>query len=351
MADALHRGHSVSGDERAQLVDLFDETVLKVWKNTPHIFDTNLMRSDMAAPGEQTRNYRIFGGNDSDNTDGLTDAVFHTPGEQILFGKMVQGTVSITIDDLLYHAMKLPVEDLNLTTWPLVAETVEETIRLVVHKLERRAMQLGIQAARTTSTDTDLYPSSVQVIRTGTAATSISHSTLYPRTDTGASRFEADLGSIRYQWDEINIPQEGRYVLVSPYMAQVLRGDSVAARLYHKDFGGSDLSQRVVANVEGFDVIVTNFMPSTNISTGLSKYQVDASFAKSGGGDGQPVALCLYGGMESSLRAIGALKAKPLTATAWTDEDQISEKTRADIHLGMGTVATWCAAEVCCCAA
>lgn len=98
----------------------------------------------------------------------------------------------------------------------------------------------------------------------------------YPRTAAGSRAVQEDLAAIRESMDNKNVPRENRFALVTPYILSVLLRDQ---NLLQADIADPNNPNRkltsIMERVEGFQVIMTNQLPSTNVTTGDSKYQGD----------------------------------------------------------------------------
>ena len=82
--------------------------------------------------------------------------------------------------------------------------------------------------------------------------------------------------------DEANVPAEDRYAAVSPQAYYSMVSDTTAA-VINRDFGGSgSYADGKVLKIAGIEIVKTNQLPSTNLTTGVGI----GSIVGSGGGLG-----------------------------------------------------------------
>ena len=102
------------------------------------------------------------------------------------------------------------------------------------------------------------------------------------------------------QFDEDNVPQEGRFLFISPYIRSILRHEQ---DIFNRDFNDGSvagtLNTRTIGVLEGFQLILTNNLPGDWTGTTNGRYNlIDTNFAKydfeCGLYCGRPVSPCCY---------------------------------------------------------
>lgn len=100
----------------------------------------------------------------------------------------------------------------------------------------------------------------------------------YPVSATGSRNFQDDLASAGQTLREKNVGEDGWVCYITPYLHRVLTRDNVIVnRDYIDPLTNQKLSQ-VISRVENFEIVVTNNLPSTNVTTGESAYQGNFSY-------------------------------------------------------------------------
>ena len=325
------RGLQTGSDERSMTYDELDATASMSFKEANVLYDSQFMRMKALEPGAVSHDFPIFG-------ETPEDADHHVPGQFVEGGTITNDMVNVSLDDPLIKALRLPFVDQAISKWDLVKPYVKECVRKISEKVDKRGFVVLGLAARTAAVS-NVHLGGTVVSRTG-AASLAAH---YPVSDTGADNFCSDLSDMARKFDEKSVPKDGRFVFVHPYLKQVL---TRSKRITNRDYAGSggtpsvDINTRVVGIVEGFNLIETLHLPSTNITTDLSKY--NGNFLISG--TGQPAALCLYNGNEKG--PIGCVNIGGLTTRVVWDENRECWLAKAKILCGLGKVETWCAGEI-----
>ena len=266
---------------------------------------------------------------------------YHEPGVELLGKTFKMDEAVITIDNILVDHVDLPVADLNVAHFDPAGKVATKLGHALAKKFDTHSAIVGLNAARTAAVS-GIHDGGNQVTRTAADV-----ATAYPNSTTGANNFRDDVAQLAYQMDEDNVPEDGRYLYIGPYMRQILSRH--ATDIFNRDFGpGSemnDLNSRRLGMISGFNVMFTNALPSTNVTTsGLTPAKYGGNFT-AGGSDDQPVALCLCGAQEGSA-AIGVVTALGITPHMSPDPRRNTIFMKAQAQLGMGVLAPWCAGSV-----
>ncbi len=207
---------------------------------------------------------------------GRTDAAYHTPGAQITGDKIQHNERIISIDDLLLSSVFIANIDEAMNHYDVRSPYSAEMGIALANQMDRHVLQTIVQAATTTTAK----PAS-ETDRVGTVITNA---------DITGTAMESDpddlieaIFAAAEALDEKNVPEEGRVIYVKPDSYYRLANSS---KVINVDFGnagnGSTASGRVM-RVAGMDIIKTNNLPTTNVSTGVdagdanARHAVDAS--------------------------------------------------------------------------
>lgn len=145
----------------------------------------------------------------------------------------------------------------------------------------------------------------------GTAINGTSIANAFPATEKGSKRLQLCLAQLQQKLDEKFVPRDLRTFWVSPYLHRVLRQDnSLLSRDYVMGNASNNKLMATLGLVEGFEIVVTNNMPSTDLSADAdtpTAYQGDFSrVAACGIGDAKAVGTLLLGGGIRSLDEVDA---------------------------------------------
>lgn len=315
---------------------------------------------------------------------------YHVPGtfinEQSTMGtndkriQMYQKT--ITTDEYLVNGLDIPFTDMNVLHFDVIGPFATKLGRNLAKILDRKIAILATKASLATAV-TDVYATGMQVNRTGSATIA----TAYPASPSGAYNFRVDLAALAQKFDEASIPESGRYMFITPAIKTALRfepafynsitsagvygtgtasvvGTSVFQAAPSNYTGGSsmsDISSRVIGNLEGFQFVVTNNLPTTDLSaaTGLSgedlavayssvtgttggKYQINALGTAS---NPRPVAVALCSAATGS-PAIGMVQATGLQTHMEDDQRRNTKFLKAQLMCGLDVLCPWSAGSI-----
>ena len=325
----LARGLEISGDSRALTQTLLDATMARRFFDANEFWNPRTTLFYDLAPGEVAHTFAFEG-------DSPEDSDYHVPGQFIEGGTTVQAKTTITVDDLLVKALRLPFIDEILSKWNLIEPRAMECARIQAEKLDNRMARLLVNAAVTAAV-TNVHSGGKSVTRSGVA----SEAAAYPVSDTGAENFEADASDLARKFDDDNIPRDGRLLFVSNRTVQVL---TRSKKLMNRDYTPQDVTQyhkRAVGVCEGFVLVPTNHLPSTNVTTDLSKYNGDYRFAST---NGQPAAIAVWAGEGKA--PVGCVRAGGFRNTVYRDENRNVNLVKNEILCGMGVLHPWLAGAI-----
>ena len=262
---------------------------------------------------------------------------YHTPGVELLGQDVSMDEGTITIDDILVSHYDVPLDQIVMSHFDVIQPFARKLGRSLAIDLDKKLASIGISAARTAAVSG--IHSGGQVVE---RVNGTSVETAYAVSSTGAANFRADLSEMAQLFDEDNVPEDGRFAFITPYIRRVLQFDT---NFFDKDLTAVpvDLHRRILGILEGFLLIPTNHLPITTITgTGFSKYNVDGAHA---GAEGEPVCLCLCGAQEGSA-GIGFVQASGIVPHMEQDERRNTTFMKAQMYGGAGVLAPWCAGEI-----
>lgn len=272
---------------------------------------------------------------------------YHIPGTELLGQTQQFGAGTITIDDILVGHRDVPLDQMLMSHFDVISPFAKAIGRGIAIQMDSKLLRMALLAARTAAVS-GIHNGGNIVFRQATGSTLLN---AYPASTTGAANFRDDAAQLAQLMDEDNVPKAGRYLIIPPLIRRVLTKDTT---LFSHDYqsGPNVLNSRVIGELEGFQVIVSNNMPATNLTTGnppsnTTKYNVDARYANASAGLlGQPAGIALCGADEGSA-AVGLVEAMGITPYMEDDGRRNTKFLKAQNFVGMGVLSPWCAGAIC----
>jgi len=276
------------------------------------------------------------------------DAEYHTPGDRLLGQSHDYAKVSVQIDDFIVAHRFIRGDHDLISHFDMHTDEAQGIAQQLAEAWDLRFVCTGIKAARTAASSG--FHSGGNVVSRVGGGTTIANA--YPATTAGATNLRDDMAQLAQLLDEDNVPREGRYLAISPYALRVMTKE---ANVFSRDWqpeGRNKLLDRVLGVVEGFNIIVYNGLPNTNVSGigpshDTDKYDVDCRYAAGNvaAGTGQPVAVAFSAAMGSTA-AVGVAMAENFRTFMEYDERENGLFMKAQQYFGMGVVAPWFAGEI-----
>lgn len=189
---------------------------------------------------------------------GKVGAEYHVPGTEITGLKLNAAEVVITIDDLLISHGFIANIDEAKTHYDYRSIFSTEMGRALARQMDKHLLQVGVLAARATNVVTGEPGGSV--ILTGEAGLPST-----PDLATNGDHIAEALFIAARKMDEKDIPEEDRTAFVRPAQYYSL---AKAVRNINKDYGGAgSWSEGEILKIAGFEIVKTNHLPSTDLST------------------------------------------------------------------------------------
>ncbi|CAB4145771.1 major capsid protein [uncultured Caudovirales phage] len=301
---------------------------------------------------------------------------YHTPGT-FINEQSTQGTnvkriqmyqKTITCDDYLVNALDVPFTDLNLLHFDVLGPFATKLGRNLARVLDRKIAMLSFKASLEPQqvTSGDVHSGGFNVHTTG--ATGGAANVIYPASPQGAYNFRKDLASLAQKFDEGNVPDGSRYLFITPTIKTALRFETnwsstasavIAANVMPSHFNAdtssdpSDVASRVIGNLEGFNIIMTNNLPAADYSTSgttvedgavfsAAKYRLNTSGLTT---YKQPVAVALCSA-DTGSPAIGMVQASGLQTYMEDDQRRNTKFMKAQLMCGLDTLCPWSAGSI-----
>lgn len=243
-----------SGDARAIYLKIFGGEVITAFEEATVSVDKHFVRE---IPHGKSAQFPMTG---------QVVASYHTPGAEIA-GQAVNGNEKvITVDDLLIAPVFLANVDEALSHFEVRSIYSSEAGRALAYQFDKNVQQCAILGARQT---TPL----VTGLNAGTSLTS--SGTLYK---TSATDLAAGIFAARQTLTEKHFPMtEPAWAYMRPAQYYLL---AQATNLINKDWGGQgSYADGKITKIADIEFVPSMHFPTTNISSGPSKYQGD--FTKS----------------------------------------------------------------------
>lgn len=184
---------------------------------------------------------------------GLVGSRYHIPGQEITGQQTKQAEVIIPINDLLISDVSIANIDEAMNHWDYRSTYSNEMGEALARQMDRHIFQVAVLAARASNVVTGLPGGSVVTL--GAAGDELDGSKL------AKALFQA-----AQTMDEKFIPEDGRMFFCRPAQYYALAQSTV---VINKDWGGAGAyADGKVLRVAGIEIIKTNNLPNSNITSG-----------------------------------------------------------------------------------
>ena len=230
-----------SGSTTASFLKVFSGEVITAFETANSTLDKHLVRTISSGKSAQ---FPIVG---------KATASYHTAGNEITGGSITHNERTISIENLLIAPVFIAKIDEAMSHYDVRSIYSKELGRALANQMDKhvyqnlilnsRASALSPQAAGSAETDADF--------------------------ETNAASAAATIFKCAEKMDEADVPADDRYVAVSPAAYyNLIQGTTVINR----DWGGSgSYSDGKVLKVAGMNIIPTNNIPTTNITSGVAQ--------------------------------------------------------------------------------
>lgn len=251
---------------------------------------------------------------------GKASGGYHTPGTEIVGRPIAANEVVITIDDLLLSDTFIANIDEAMNHYEVRSEYSTEQGRFLANTMDKHLLQLGVIAARSSARITGEQGGSV--ITDANAATD-------------SNALIADIFACAQKFDEKDVPADDRVFFVRPAQFYALAQNT---KVLNKDWGGSGAySDGKVLRIAGMEIVKTNHLPNTNITSGSTEAGTGDKYA---GNFSTTVALALQ------KSALGTVRLLDLALESEYDIRRQGTLMVAKYAVGHGVLAPQAAIEV-----
>lgn len=201
-----------------------------------------------------------------------TKAEYHTPGAEIVGNVIKQDEKVITIDDLLIANTFISRIDEAMTHFDVRSEYSNQMGQALAQTYDRNLLSLAVKATRDTGAGG---------IGVGTAGYGNAESLSIGATPTVQQIVDAAYSAAQ-KFDEKNIPEEDRYLIVSPATYYKLINNDKLLNLFYNPGNNGSYSDGKVVKIAGFTIVKSNNLAlnhttATDYPDYSSKYAVDAT--------------------------------------------------------------------------
>tara|TARA_R100000458_G_C8277787_1_gene253494 strand:+ start:4193 stop:5368 length:1176 start_codon:yes stop_codon:yes gene_type:complete len=373
------QGTGGAGTTRDLALKIFSGTVFEAFTAKTAFFDNtgNIMATRVLTGQGHEAQFPIMGTEPA--------ASYHNPGTLLVDGDIKMTEQTVRVDDILVAHVDVPFADLDIAHFDVLQPFATRLGRSLAINLDKKLAVVGVKAARHAA-EAGIHAGGKQVTRddgvTGTVETAASIAAAYPNSSTGSGRFRDDVAELAQKFDEDNVPEDGRYLFVSPYIRTIMRheasswgaaGNSTtllpgpAGNIFDPSLSSSsgDLNRRVIGMLEGFNLIVTNHLPTADTSytdaAGAAITKYNGKFDgldddNDGDGEGgynasqaianaKPAALALCGASEGAA-AMGMVQAAGIRSVMEDDERRNTTFLKSQIMVGADILCPWTAGYI-----
>jgi hypothetical protein len=228
-------------ERRALMLKVFSGEVLTIFENTVATKGRIQFRSIASGKSAQ---FPVMG---------RASAYYHTPGNEILGGKIKKNERVITIDELLIAPTFIADIDDAMNHYDVRSHYSQEIGRVLANQWDRHVLQVGVLAARTTVANIpDESP----------AGTTITEATAGEFDDPDA--LVEVLVETSSRMDEKNIPEQGRFAFLDPRdYNRLIMSEKAIVNEYR---GQGSIATGTIPQLMGMEIVKTNQLPRTNVT-------------------------------------------------------------------------------------
>lgn len=191
---------------------------------------------------------------------GRQTAAYHTPGTEITGNQVNHAEQVITIDSLLISSAFIADIDEAMNHYDVRSIYSKECGLALAYQMDANILQTGVLAARAATAVTGLPG--------GTSSINANYKT-------DSTTLAGGLFTAAQTLDENAVPADGRTAYLRPAQYYLLAQNTTAINSLYG--GAGAYSDGTVTRIAGIELVKSLQLPVTNITTGLTKYQVNAS--------------------------------------------------------------------------
>lgn len=247
-ATALRAGQvNTAGDTKALFLKTFGGEVMAAFDENNVVMDKHMVRTITSGKSAAfPATWKVSAG-------------YHTPGTEIVGQTSPLNERIIDIDDLLLASVFIPNIDEAMAHYEYRSEYSRQCGLSLANNWDKNVLQVMVLAARDTT----------PLVTGGPAGLSLTNAGY----KTVAADLVAGLFALRQSFDENDIPDgDTKYAYIRPAQYYLLAQSKDLVDRDYVDYNG-DLSKGRVLYAGGCELVKTNHLPTTNITTGPAAYQ------------------------------------------------------------------------------
>jgi hypothetical protein len=235
-----------AGDAKALFLKVFSGEVLTAFRERNVFLSRHMIRTIASGKSAQFP------------ASWKATASYHTPGVEIVGQTMNHNERVISIDDLLLAPIFIPVIDEAMNHYDYRSEYSFQAGAALAKQFDINVAQVGLLSARASATVTGGNGGSIIVDADAR---------------TNADSLIQSMFDAAQALDEKDVPDEDRFVFVKPAQYYLMVNSS--SKLIHADYtsGNGGVDSGRVFRVANLEIVKTNNLPSTNVTTGPAAYQ------------------------------------------------------------------------------
>ena len=248
------------GDAKALFLKLFSGEVLTSFENKTVTMGRHVVRTITNGKSAQFP------------VTGRTTAEYHTPGTEISGNNIQHNERIININDLLISTVFIANIDEAMNHYDVRSVYSREMGIALANQMDKHVLQTLVQAAQVTTAS----PAS-ETDRVGTVITNA---------DIPGTAMESDADDLvdaifaaAEALDEKRVPEDGRVIYVKPDSYYRLANSSKVINVDFGNAGNESTASGKIMRVAGMEVLKTNNLPTTNITTGVLAGDANARHA------------------------------------------------------------------------
>ena len=339
-----------AGGTRALALQMFSGLVLEAFKNKTVFYDnTGNIMSLKVLQGSHSAQFPIIGDDidlASTSGNGVTKG-YHAPGTFIAGETIKMSKTSIEVDDILVAAMDVGYADLDIAHFDVLGPFAMKLGRSLAQDCDKKIAIMALKAARTAAVS-GIHKGGQLVSYNTAGAQAIT--TAYADSTVGSALFRTHAAQLARQFDEDNVPEDGRYLFIPPYIRSIMRHETA---IFDRDLtepgNVGDLNARIIGKLEGFNLIMSNNLPTATVSgysAPADKYNITITVDGTGAaGTGLPAAIALCGAIEGSA-GVGMVQASGIRSVIQDDERRNTKFLKSQMMVGFDVLAPWCAGAI-----
>jgi hypothetical protein len=187
---------------------------------------------------------------------GRNTAAYHTPGAEIVGVQQLHAERIITIDDLLVSSVFIANLEEAKNHYDVRGIYSQEVGRALANAMDQNLGQVGVLAARATTTIT------------GEAGGSALTNAAY---NSNSTTLASGLFTAAQTLDEKFVPDADRACYLKPAQYYLLAQNTTVINQWYGGQGA--ISEGTVLKVAGIEIVKSNKVPTTNVTTGVAAYQ------------------------------------------------------------------------------